>query len=285
MNTIKAPPFSNRYIIEAAENLVREHALEYCGTMDNVLRYYCTTFDVIFENYIYPRYEINLIEDEDLGFAHDGSKNLGVTFPKKNTVYIDRCLHYSQRDRRRTFTLWHEVGGHAILQGPWLRGQLEPHDSATSLLVTTERELDADTVILLERQANLFASHAAAPSWLLHHVMEQSFRLTRAVRFIGPGEYSFVTNGRTHNEFCPTAWHAAYCLARLLPNRFGDLSYEALSYRILNAGYVNDCTARSDMALYRQVNSRTATRQFLYGRMGHYQHAGTILSNMRGMVG
>ena len=117
---IEAPPFSEGRIIRTAEELMRAYVRE----TDPDPAFFTTNFDHVYENYIYPKFEIALEEDCDLGYDERGEKILGTYDFQTNTAYIDACLGPRNRDPRRVFTCWHEVGGHGILQGEWLRREL-----------------------------------------------------------------------------------------------------------------------------------------------------------------
>lgn len=230
MKEFIAPPYSRQEIIRRATELVRGYA-EYVGNDFALLG---VNFDVIFEEYIYPEYEIELIETHDLGIDEDGEKVLGFFQPELNRVYIDRIL---QNDPRRVFTCWHEVGGHAILQGDWLRREIN-RTGMVREIVTTAPMLSPDVVGTLEWQANLFAAHAAAPSGFVGHVIQQTFGLRRPFRYIGPGQYSFSLSSGTRIRKVGSFSELCNCIAFYIKHRFGGLSVEALSYRVAESRWV-----------------------------------------------
>src|SRR5262249_12484155 len=147
-------------------------------------------FDDVYDDIIYPHYGIELDESRHLGADDAGKKILGCYEPTRNRALIDRSL---RDDPRRVFTLWHEVGGHGVLQGQWFRDQL--NQRSFEAIVTTDASLAPDTVDALERQANIFASHAAAPSWLVDAVIAKVFRPTKLFLFFGPCLYWLEVNG------------------------------------------------------------------------------------------
>jgi hypothetical protein len=172
-----------------------------------------------------------LEEEHDLGFDEAGQKILGVYDPIDNVAFIDVSLHPSTGHAARTFTCWHEVGGHAFLQGDWLRQECK-RLKIRNCITTTAVSITLDTRDVLERQANLFASHAGAPTCLLYQALDDAFRLTRLIRYVGPGDYTFEVYGNmkkwpigSFNDLCRR-------MARSIQWRFGLLSLEALSYRI-----------------------------------------------------
>ena len=101
---------------------------------------------------------------EGCNLGHDEQRNkiLGRFDVETNTAYIDTSLGPESPDPRRIFTCWHEVGGHGILQGQWLCRELA-RSHRFRYIITTEDSLDGRTRYELDRQANLFAAHAAAP--------------------------------------------------------------------------------------------------------------------------
>lgn len=155
---INPPPFSRQQIIRHATDLIRGYA--HCVGKDFAML--GINFDIIFEEYIYPEYEIELVEDCDLGVDEDGEKVLGFFQPEFNRVFIDQSL---KGDPRRVFTCWHEVGGHAVLQGDWLRKEINRVGMVREI-VTTAPMLSPQAEGTLERQANLFCRTCGGPSWV-----------------------------------------------------------------------------------------------------------------------
>lgn len=164
---INPPPFSRQQIIRHATDLIRGYA--HCVGKDFAML--GINFDIIFEEYIYPEYEIELVEDCDLGVDEDGEKVLGFFQPEFNRVFIDQSL---KGDPRRVFTCWHEVGGHAVLQGDWLRKEINRVGMVREI-VTTAPMLSPQAEGTLERQANLFAAHAAAPAGFVSYAIQETF--------------------------------------------------------------------------------------------------------------
>lgn len=74
------------------------------------------SFSSVYDNVVYPQYEIIVEEGCDLGVDDEGQKILGEYDPLSNIAYIDDAISEESNDPRRTFTLWHEVGGHGVLQ-------------------------------------------------------------------------------------------------------------------------------------------------------------------------
>lgn len=235
---LAAPSLSRRQIVNQAERLIRS----YFEQVGPDLARLGISFDAVYEEYIYPEFGIELDEDQELPVHATGEQCLGAFDPIPNRV----CIHAElsrRRDPRREFTGWHEIG-HAILHGEWLRRELRGH-AATDVLLTTESMLSPAVESALERQANLFASHAAAPDFFVEHAIVYEFGIRRPLRYIGPGDYSFVARAGTlrkpaasFTEFC--TW-VAICIRRW----FGKLSVEALSYRVAESKCVLNLTAQT----------------------------------------
>jgi hypothetical protein len=242
-NQIAPPPFSNRYVIEQAERLGEEAigtlALPPLGLPPAIWH---MSFDAAYNDIIYPTYGISLVEDMDLGYDDQGTKVFGKCDPIENAAFIDVSL---KNDPRRAFTCWHEVGGHGVLQGNWLRQEFA-RIRRRGCLVTTEASMSFSATNIMERQANLFAAHAAAPTRFLVYVLVDLLNLTRPIRYIGPARYDLDLNGA--RTFIAVESFSDLCLklAKLIQWRFGGLSVEALSYRIKSMPYiVQDVTAQA----------------------------------------
>ncbi len=234
---IEAPPFSDRRIVQTAEDMTRKYVR--ATNPDPVLL--TINFDHIYENYIYPEYGIALEEDCNLGHDEQGKKILGRFDVDTNTAYIDTSLGPGSRDPRRTFTCWHEVGGHGILQGQWLRRELSRFNHTRSI-VTTEESIDGRTHYELDRQANLFAARAAAPTWFLRRVIQETYQPTHPLRYIGPGRYCLSVNKATRYRDAEDFGHLCRIVAYYINWRFGGLSLEALGYRLVQIGFITDAS-------------------------------------------
>jgi len=232
---IRAPRFSTSAIIQEAEALGEEviRVLNYPAALLSI------SFDAAYEQVIYPTYGIGLVDTEDLGVdAINGDKILGKYDPIENVAYIDRTLMH---DPRREFTCWHEVGGHGILQGDWLRKELARLHRQCHV-ETTEANLDIATSDLLERQANLFAAHTGAPTLLLYYAIDDLLNLTRPIRYVGPTYYTLDFHGDCRRYMVESLNHLYWILAKQVQWRFGSLSIEALSYRIQSMRIIQDVT-------------------------------------------
>ena len=254
---IQPPSLSRHTIIREAEDLTKRFARVF-GLKPPLL---AINFDLVYEHVIYPEYEICLVEDQDLGHCDDGAKILGIYEPLSNTVYIDETIGPTSGDARRTFTLWHEVGGHGILQGNWLRAELN-RLRRSSAIITTEESLDKDTSDTLEQQANLFAAYSAAPTWLLNYAIKTTFDVTRPIRYIGRRKYCLDVRHTTRfydvenfNELCRIIAHHIKWL-------FGGLSTEALSYRVERSPLVVDESREFTARAFRLRRTARGRRPF-----------------------
>lgn len=247
--SIGAPPLSRKEIVTQAEALAARFLLDFWkGRVQT--RLVCISFDAVYDNLIYPEYEIGLIEDEDLGVSDTGEKILGRYDPHSNTAYIDHSL---RNDPRRAFTCWHEVAGHGVLQGEWLR-QRRVQNSG---VVTTQSTLSPMTVNTLERQANIFAAHAAIPTALLAQAIIDVFDPDGAFEYRGPGRYTFSVNRRTLRRDIADFTEYAWMVSSFLRNRFGWISAECISYRLQDIRFVRDVSVNR-LELHRTARARRA---------------------------
>lgn len=191
-------------------------------------------FDQVFDSVIYPHYEILLDEESDLGF-HQDEKVLGFYDAESNAISLDRLFKNNSEIMRwkRTFTGWHELG-HAILHRSWLLTQKQKRIS------TSEQSLSYENEARLERQANLFAAHAAAPQWFLDFVLKSTFDLTRPIRYIGPTTYDLYPRGCQRRCRATNLYDLCMNIAYAIRHRFGELSIEALTYRIQESRWIDN---------------------------------------------
>jgi hypothetical protein len=243
----KAPPFTSEDVMARAEAFVDEFTRTLGGKLELVRN--GLQFDRVYEEVIYPNYGIELDEGTDLGFDDAGRKIFGYFQPGQNKAYIDLSL---REDPRREFTRWHEVAGHGILQGAWLRKLM-------SCSVTTEDDLSPDTVNILERQANLFAANVAAPLWLVNAMIVKVFRPTKPFIFPGSCEYWLEANGWSRQYHILSFDHLCQTIAGSLQRYFGYLSKEALGYRVRETGWVID-TTKASLKLFRKAKPVGAQR-------------------------
>lgn len=232
---VPPPVIPRREIIRRAEQLIDGYAREVGLDWLRI----GVSFDHVYDHWMYRHFRIDLVEDDDLGHDDEGAKIWGKFLPGDRLAYIDRSL---KNDPRRAFTCWHEVGGHGVLQGDWLR----MHESRlrNREIITTEASLQVEMSEALEWQANLFASHAGIPTCVLHYQLNRLLGIERPVRFIGKSWYTLVVGRRTHRHFCETFDQLCLWMAFYVKPFFGGMSQEAISYRISGTRFAVDCTKR-----------------------------------------
>lgn len=220
----------------SAQEIIRKAALEfrrYAVFNKNVFEL-GMSFDSMYEEYIYPTYEIGL-KYEDLGFDEAGQRILGTFLPVEKIAKIDSSLRKSPQ---RVFTLFHEVCGHGILQGDWLRKNMArlQHGRVASVEHTPDFTYDHG----LEWQANLFAAHLAAPTQLITEFATKKLKLNRTVEFKGPGFYGVETVDGYREFRCQTFDAILTMLALPLQRYFGHLSVQSLAIRLGECGVAVD---------------------------------------------
>lgn len=237
---LRPPPLTNQEIIKEAEALTHEY-VETIGLEKAKLG---ISFDVAYEQVIYPKYGIELIDGVDLGVDDSGKKILGEFDAFENKAFIDVSLLPSGNDRRRAFTCWHEIAGHGILHGQWLRDQ---YGDQLERMTTTADTIDMHPENQFEWQANLFAAHASAPTWCVNYAIRTMFNPLQPFRYIGPRTYSFCLPSQTRFHTANSYQDVCYRIAQYIRPYFGNLSIEALSYRVAESGWVVDQSGVEDI--------------------------------------
>lgn len=185
------------------------------------------SFDEVFDAVIYPHYEITLIKDYDLGADDFGDPILGQFMPKENTALVSSRL-FQTRDPRRVFTEWHEVAGHGVLHGPFLRKNARKFRTLNS----TEKSMNR-IENTFELQANTFAANIAAPLNFVYCMWVKLFGMWRKIRYIGPGYYDLcLTSGTKLHCYIGSRSELAGKIADLMRPYFGGLSNQSLSYQV-----------------------------------------------------
>ena len=238
-----APPLTHDEIMRRADAILSKY--EAAVGRDSIIRD-GMRFRDLYESVVYPDYEIELVEGVDLGVDADGYKILGVYDVEANTAFIDACIGPDSGDPRRTFTLHHEVLGHGVLQGAWLRKRLTDEERSP-FVVTTEHSLSPRTIRELERQANAFAARTSAPPWLLDVAVFECFRPTKAFIYLGPTQYWLEAYGISRPYQVESLHDLCRCMALQVRRRFDDLSTESLAYRIADSSWVHDRTRRVEL--------------------------------------
>lgn len=193
-------------------------------------------FDDFYESVIWPKYRIVIEENCRLGMEGQ-DKVLGSFSPATRTARIDEEISVRSEDRRRVFTLFHEVLGHGVLQGEWLR-KVIGIDKAGFYTSTTAKSIGPQATRRLERQANLFAGLVAAPRPLLRFAIAEVFGTKRPLRYIGPTRYTMSVD-QVRRVWCVNSARD-YCVrvASSIQRYFGGLSTEAISYQVESCGAV-----------------------------------------------
>lgn len=233
---LQAPTLTREAIILAAEALIRQY-VDIVGR--ERIHAIGLSFDDVFAQVIYPNHEIELIEDFDLECDSSGLKPLGRFDVLNNRALIG----IAAGDPRRAFTCWHEVGGHGVLQGAWLRQQFG--QGHVESIVTTDVSISAKTENLLERQANLFAANASAPRWFVREVIARTYKLNlpHIFRYIGPSHYDFDVRGTCQKRRINSFDDFCLSIARDIKHLFWGLSAQSLSYRVKESGLILNSAA------------------------------------------
>lgn len=198
-------------------------------------------FRELYERVIWPRYRITIQEDVDLRLACDGNGALGMYIPTDKVALISGSMSERLCDPRRTFTLYHEVCGHGVLQGRLLSIQATGV-SASSALVETAETLNPWNRTMLEWQANTMAGMTAAPMWLVNAQIIEQLKPNRPLRYLGPKRYWLGPPGDVRPYEVSSFNHFCRHVASRISHMFDGLSIEALSYRVERSRIVTDCT-------------------------------------------
>lgn len=258
--TLVAPPLSLDAIDAKGEQFF--HRYRQMRPADHVF-VHGLNFTDVYERLILPTYGVVLQEGIPLGNLPDGRKLLGSYSVTRNLAAIDPCLSAPLQDPRRTFTLWHEVCGHGVLQGAFLRRQLSPTCS-DAVLEDTEFTLSDKVATLLEVQANRFAAAVGAPLWFVDRAIVYRLRPPTPLVYWGAGEYAFdVLNGGRRRYYADSFLSYCGAVAHCIKPLFGGLSAQAISYQVAKSLIVSDRAgsgSRSDLRLFRVARAPEVTR-------------------------
>lgn len=251
---------SRKRIVQIAEDISCVYAMLHGKTHPNL---FTINYEHVYDTFLYPQYGIALEEGDDLSDCENETV-FGYYDILTNTVALDAtiCDPQNALSSKKAFTFWHEIG-HAFLHSEWLKSQIATYPNGR--VITTESAISRETSDKLEQQANLFAAHAAAPTWFLNHVIETTFGLNHAICYRGPYNYQLYPWGvrkqfqiENHRQLCRA-------IAYNINHRFGGLSIEALTYRIAESKWVRDecCREAAPVRLLRsapiQVGDLSAT--------------------------
>lgn len=218
------PPMSKNHILGKTHQLWLEY-LRVVGP-EHVLS--CgIDFDEVYDAVIYPHYEIILDKNEDLGFDDFGDPILGRFIPKDNAALINKRL-FETRDPRTVFTEWHEVTGHGILHGDFLRKNAQKYQK----LFTTEKGMNL-IENTFEWQARTFAANAAAPRIYVWCMFIKLFGMRRKIKYQGARRYSLIFNNNTWFVYVSSPLELARKIAKRMKHYFWGLSTESIAYQVL----------------------------------------------------
>jgi hypothetical protein len=194
-------------------------------------------FNELYDALIYPQYEIELVRDQTLGLADDGSQILGEFLPKDNTALVDKSL-YETGDHRFVFTVSHEVIGHGVLHGPFLR----EHAKEYATLLSTERStgltasgFDWSQMNTFEWQANAFAAHVIAPRTYVWCLWVKLFGTDRKMGYRGPGCYHLTFKDMSLPVKINSPFQLAWIIAKKMEHYFWGLSTQCIAYQVAAA--------------------------------------------------
>jgi hypothetical protein len=184
----------------------------------------------LYESVIYPKYELALRSDMDLGEI-DSAKVLGKTLTSDRLILIDRAISPPNRDARYSFTAGHEIG-HGVLH----------RDRAVLFRDTKDSLFGPDGRDRYEVEANWFAAELLMPDWLVKRQFVNCYRPSRPLHYAGPGAYTLDVFG--HCDRVRVGSLGEYCraVARPLQVFFFGVSKTALGLRLFNLGFILNTT-------------------------------------------
>lgn len=186
--------------------------------------------DNVYNEVIYPSYEIELVQEKYLGFDEYGLPILGQYLPFENVALIDKKL-YDKNDPRRVFTAYHEIS-HGILHGDYLRKT----ESKCQVINTTPGNLDRNT---LEKQASFLAANLAAPVPYIRYLFKKLFEAKQAINYCGARSYNLYFMHRDIVVEIHSPYEIAHEIAKRIQPYFGGLSVQCLTIQVLHARIIN----------------------------------------------
>jgi len=220
-------PLTRRDIISLAEDIIIEYVKEKGW---NRVEDFKLDLQELYEYVIYPRYEYQLIQSEDLGYK-ENEKVLGKVISNDRVILIDRSISPPNFDARFTFTLGHEFGHGVLHPGSKEHFRCSSKDILGSAIID-EREV----------QANCFSEHLVMPNNLVLELIKLCYHPDKPFIYIGQGEYCFDVFGKnvlkkigSYTEFCRM-------LAWPLTGFFSDISRLSLGLKIHKLGIISNRT-------------------------------------------
>lgn len=231
-------PMSKVQIWQRAFEVYLEYVREVGA--EHVLRH-GVSFDELYDAVIYPKYEVILDRNEYLDVDDEGVPILGEFLAKENVALVDRKL-FENSDPRTVFTECHEVIGHGILHGPFLRKNARKYPKLYSTekgMGLTKGGFDWRTLNTFEWQANAFGVNVLAPRNFVYCICIKLFDLKHKINYRGPGCYHICLNNTKFTFYIYSVKELAWKIARLMKHYFGGLSSESLSYQVLEVAISN----------------------------------------------
>ncbi len=213
--------------------LLADHCLKRYAQEMGWRKYKDVVIDVqeLYENVIYPEYEIAVIKGVDLG-EYDGKKVLGKTILSGKEVLIDQSISDS-RNPEFAWTTAHEIG-HALL-----------HTEQDQLLPYTDEVTIYDEYSLNEMHADCFAELLIIPHEHLLFRFTQHYGLVwNTMAYNGPGDYRF---NQMHN-YASSLIDLYQQLAKPLTYFFSNVSIATLADTMQKLRLVDDKTVRPIVA-------------------------------------
>ena len=241
-------PMSKKQVRQEAFDLWLEFVAEV--GVEYLLRH-GVDFDEFYDSVLYPKYEIALVTNEDLGVDDDGKQIFGKYLPKDNTAFVNRKL-FDNNDPRKVFTEIHEGIGHGVLHGPFLRKNAQKYPK----LYTTEDGIgftgtgtgfNWQQMNTFERQANTFAVNAFAPRNFVLCMYAKVFGGIGRIKFRGPSWYILVCNMTPRRVYLRSPLQLAWVIAKEIQPYFWGLSAQSLAYQVLEVAVDSNGYAQGDL--------------------------------------
>ena len=214
-------------------------------------------FDDMYDAIIYPRYEISLDTKIDLGYNENDEEILGQFIPEDNIARISERLVINN-DPRRIFTTVHEVVGHGVLHGNFLRETKKDYPA----LYSTDKSMKFENTF--EWQANTMAKNFICPEGLVLALYWKVFGTRRKIPYVGPRRYCLNVNGKGCSVWAASPYQLAWEITKRIKHYFWGLSKESITYQVLNVAVEANGYSNRDFGYSRKTES-----------------IGGLLSNMR----
>ena len=239
-------PMSMTCVRKKAESLFWDYAREV--GVEYILRV-GFDFNDAYDAIIYPRYEIELDENTYLDVDNNGDEILGQYLPKENVAIINKTL-IDNKDPRRVFTAIHEVVGHGVLHGDYLR---KTGRDFPNLFSTEESMKLMDNTF--EEQANTMAANFISPLGLVLALFKKVFGTWDKIRFTGSGRYSLNVNGMDCSVWAESPRQLGQQVAKRLKHYFWGLSMESLTIQVMKVAIDSNGFSNKDFGYPNKIDS------------------------------